>query len=504
MRAFKKGSKKMSQNGYTLRKYQAEGVKWMIEQEFNSGNHGGILADDPGLGKTIQTAALMAGVPKKTLIIVPTAVLSQWYDIMKKIFGENTIYFHYGVEKKKTSGEIMDIDFNICITSHGCAVSRKKQTFTTSLHIPNFWERIIIDEGHVIRNKKTKMYQTAINYSLISDSKWILSGTPIQNRSSDIVNILTFIGLNRSFIKSSLEKCIEQYLLRRTKRVLMDGVFKEIEFTTHIIPFKTRDEQKIYSNIELTSLEELANMKYNGSGLGYEMLLLETLIRLRQATCHPQIAIDSMNNKYEDIDIEDFNNISTKIDTVVTDISSMEGLSLVFCHFIEEMNIIQQQLEIQGVSSELYNGSMSRRHRDTILKAYKNGTTSSKVLIVQIMAGGVGLNLQEFSNVFIVSPDWNPTNEIQAISRAHRFGQTNTVTVHKYILKYNKDFISPNDEDIDDDSNTIDERILKLQIKKREIMVNLLKDKTLEFNEKIHITDSLEKNRESIVSQYIL
>ena len=116
MRAFKKGSKKMSQNGYTLRKYQAEGVKWMIEQEFNSGNHGGILADDPGLGKTIQTAALMAGVPKKTLIIVPTAVLSQWYDIMKKIFGENTIYFHYGVEKKKTSGEIMDIDFNICIT----------------------------------------------------------------------------------------------------------------------------------------------------------------------------------------------------------------------------------------------------------------------------------------------------------------------------------------------------------------------------------------------------
>ena len=502
---FVAASKIMDSKGFTLREYQATGVKWMIGQEFKRENPGGILADDPGLGKTIQTVALMVAIPKKTLIIVPTAVLTQWNNIMTQIFGEETIYVHYGTEKKNTSREIAELDFTICITSHGCAVSRKKKCYTTPLHISDFWGRIIIDEGHVIRNKKTKMYQTVINYSCDNCAKWILSGTPIQNRRGDIINILSFIGIPRSAIKANLEKYIHKYLLRRTKKVLLDGIFKEIDFNTHIIPFKTRKEQNIYNKIEMASLEELADIKYSGgSSLNYEMMLLEVMIRLRQASCHPQIAIDSMNSKYEDVDIDDFRDTSTKMNAIVNDISITEGLSLVFCHFIGEMNIIQEQLKIQNIASELYHGSMSRSQRDYTLTRFKNGTTSSKVLIIQIMAGGVGLNLQEFSNVFISSPDWNPTNEIQAISRAHRYGQTKTVTVHKYILTYNSDFISPDNEDIDMDSNTIDERILKLQIMKRNIMVNLLKDDTLKFNEKFKLNKSLEKDYESIVSQYYL
>jgi len=237
---FGAASKIMDSKGFTLREYQATGVKWMIGQEFKRENPGGILADDPGLGKTIQTVALMVAIPKKTLIIVPTAVLTQWNNIMTQIFGEETIYVHYGTEKKTTSREIAELDFTICITSHGCAVSRKKKCYTTPLHISDFWGRIIIDEGHVIRNKKTKMYQTVINYSCDNCAKWILSGTPIQNRRGDIINILSFIGIPRSAIKANLEKYIHKYLLRRTKKVLLDGIFKEIDFNTHIIPFKTR------------------------------------------------------------------------------------------------------------------------------------------------------------------------------------------------------------------------------------------------------------------------
>ena len=503
-KAFKNASKTMDKYGYTLRQYQEAGVKWMIAQELKAGYKGGILADDPGLGKTIQTAALMAGLPKKTLIIVPTAVLTQWREIMGEIFGHDEIYFHYGNEKKTTSREICALNFNICITSHGCAVSRKKKTYKTILHIPDFWKRIIIDEGHVIRNKKTKMHQTVLNYSMVDGAKWILSGTPIQNRRTDIINLLAFIGIPISNIKANLELYIADYLLRRTKKVLMDGIFQELNFNTHIIPFKTSEEQNTYNKIETASLEELADLKYSGtSGLNYEMMVIEVLIRLRQASCHPQIAIDSMNSKYEEIEIDDFDDNSTKIDAVIHDISVAEGLSLVFCHFIGEMNTIKDQLNIIGITSELYNGSMSRQSRDATLNSFKRGTTSTKVLIVQIMAGGVGLNLQEFSNVFIVSPDWNPTNEIQAISRAHRYGQTKTVTVHKYILTYNKAFILP-DGDIDMDSTTIDERILRLQIKKRELMVDLLKDDTLKFNEKFKWCGYLEKNHESIVSDYCI
>ena len=494
----------MGKYGYTLRKYQVRGVKWMINRELNQEYCGGILADDPGLGKTIQTAALMIGIPKKTLIIVPTAVLSQWRDIMEQIFGAGEIYFHHGTEKKKTMEEIIDSDFNICITSHGSAVSRKKQHYETMLHIPNFWGRVIIDEGHVIRNKKTKMHITALNYSAIANSKWILSGTPVQNRKSDIVNILSFIGIPVPKIKSDIEVCISKYLLRRTKKVLMDGIFTEVDFNTHILPFKTREEQNMYSEIETVSLEELADLKYSGSSsFKYEMRQLEILIRLRQASSHPQIAIDSMNRKYEGVDFAGFNQISTKIDALTQDITRASGLSLVFCHFIDEMTMIRDQLQLMGIHSELYNGSMSRRSRDAILSGFKKQTIASKVLIVQIMAGGVGLNLQEFSNVFIVAPDWNPTNEIQAISRAHRYGQTKKVIIHKYIIKYNTEFISRTDE-IDMDSDTIDERILKLQVAKRELMVNLLKDDTLKFNEKCKWINSLEKDYESMVSGYPL
>ena len=492
----------MSIKGFTLRDYQVDGVNWMISREVNQSHAGGILADDPGLGKTIQTAALMVGIPKKTLIIVPTAVLSQWYDIMSNIFGEDVIYLHYGQEKRKTSHEILSTNFDICITSHGCAVSRKKQTYETILHIPNFWERIVIDEGHVIRNKNTKMHKTAMNYSRIGGAKWILSGTPVQNRTADIVNIIQYIGVPLSRIKTNLDSCIEKYLLRRTKKVLMDEVFREVDFKTHVIPFKTREEQMVYNQIETFSLNELVDLKYSGtSGLKYEMFRLEVIIRLRQASCHPQIAIDSMNSKYEAAGVADFTSISTKITALVQDVVAADGLSLIFCHFMGEMLRIQERLRLNGFTSKLYNGSMSRAKRDAILEGFKTGAHTSKVLIVQIMAGGVGLNLQEFSNVFIASPDWNPTNEIQAISRAHRYGQTKIVTVHKYILTYNMEFIDTFDE-IDEDADTIDERILKKQISKRELMVRLLKDDTLKFNENIELSKCVELGLDSIVSPY--
>ena len=159
-RKLRKGRLIMEQHGYTLRDYQVDGVKWMVSQELKKEFNGGILADDPGLGKTIQTAALMAAIPKKTLIIVPTAVLTQWYNIMGQIFGFEQVYMHYGSDRMRSKQDIISLDFSICITSHMSSVSRKKKCFKTILHIPSFWERIIIDEGHVIRNNKTKMYKT--------------------------------------------------------------------------------------------------------------------------------------------------------------------------------------------------------------------------------------------------------------------------------------------------------------------------------------------------------
>ena len=171
------------------------------------------------------------------------------------------------------------------------------------------------------------MYRTVINYTPIANAKWILSGTPIQNRKSDIVNILSFIGIPVPKIKRDIELYISKYLLRRTKKVLMDGTFDEVDFNTHIIPFKTREEQHIYSQIETVSLEELADLKYSGvSPLNYEMMLLEIMIRLRQASSHPQIAIDSMIRKYDEVNFPEFKTLSTKIEAIIHDLQDATGL----------------------------------------------------------------------------------------------------------------------------------------------------------------------------------
>ena len=159
------------------------------------------------------------------------------------------------------------------------------------------------------------------------------------------------------------------------------------------------------------------------------------------------------------------------------------------------MRLIKKELKIKGIFSKIYDGSLTQKQRNYVLDSFNNDPVQKyklmsscnkyvikenkyRVLIIQIKAGGVGLNLQKFSDVFITSPDWNPSNEIQAICRAHRIGQNNRVKVHKYTLRYNPSYIV-NSRNM----NTIDERILNKQVTKRNTMVSILEDETLLFNE---------------------
>ena len=493
----KTGLMVMKSKGYELRGYQKRGVFWMIKRELASQYKGGILADDPGLGKTIQTMALIASQPRKTLIIVPLAVLEQWRVICTKVFGRKNLYVHYGYDKFATKMEIMELEFGICITTH-------RSSFSPVLQITDFWERIIIDEGHVIRNNKTGMHKIAVEcYSKISPVNWLLTGTPVQNRFEDIVNLLKFVGINSKDVRTDPEFYISSYLLRRTKKVLMDDTFEDYEFNTRLVPFSTKKEQDLYSNIETAALEELADLKYSGiSEAGYNMDILEIIIRIRQASSHPQIALESLRNKYGLEFNEEFNEVSTKMGRIVSDIQTAEGMSLVFCHFNSEMEILGKLLHKKDIHFERYKGSMSQREREMTLQKFSDECVySPKVLLIQIMAGGVGLNLQNFENVFILSPDWNPTNEIQAISRAHRFGQKKKVKVNKYLVVYNSEFMEIGGN-IDEKSTTIDQRILERQKIKRKLMAKLLKDDTLSFNEKIIGETRLNTIRESIVSEF--
>ena len=497
----------MNSTNYPLKSYQVKGVKWMMDKEQNSVYKGGILGDDPGLGKTIQTIGLMVGRPfNKNLIIVPKAVISQWYNILVEIFGQSSVYLHSGINKARTSYELLTKNFSICLTTPGLLVkprAKTKEDMKTILHKYIKWDRIVIDEGHILRNIKTKIHKSAV--LLPSKHKWILSGTPIQNSKKDAIALLHFVGLPIDITKVALQDYIQIYMLRRTKELLFGhNGFSDYTIVNHIVPFKSKKEAEFYSNLEESAIRFLRTVKNKLETKELNMVKLELLLRLRQTSSHPAIAIDGLkrklvknpNNMFE-LQFGKFseNKWSSKMLQICKDITNSDGYCLVFAQYHKEMELLKKLLfKATGIKSELYHGGLNIKEREKIVdifndptfhREYKDGKhqdNKPRVLIVQIKAGGIGLNLQQFNNVFILSSDWNPSNEIQAISRAHRMGQKRKVNVHKYTLVYKTKHTIEENNTVEENT-TIDERILQIQQQKRNTMVELLHDKTLEFKE---------------------
>ena len=513
--AFVKARKLLESKGTILKDYQVKGVKWMLDREMNSDYRGGLLCDDPGLGKTIQTVGLMAGNPvAKTLIILPTSLVDQWEKEINKYFPDKQIYKHYGNRKAINLLELFANPYDICISTYGNIFTKEKSGDKQTVLHKVKWDRIILDEAHIIKDKATTTH--IMCKSIDAKHHWGLSGTPVQNNVSDIKNLFSFIGIHNELLDQCLEEVIDNYVLRRNKTVLTNGispvleeeiseeeefvgekaVLKDYIIQQHFVPFDNEEEQLLYRRIYNHALHEYyeaVDNAANGQGdKTIQLVVLELLIRLRQLSVHPSIALEHLNKKHE-LDIK-FERISTKINKVLTLVKEANGQCLVFCQFRKEMELLKKYLATEDIDSDIYDGSLSLDQRKALLE--KHTPKSSivrvdgkvkivkkvvpKVLIVQIKAGGVGLNLQQFRNVIICSPDWNPCNEIQAIARAHRLGQKQEVKVHKVCLVANKDYVKKTSDII----STIDERIHTIQKEKRTLMSNLLKDQTLLGNEK--------------------
>lgn len=481
---------------FKLNLHQEKGVIWIREREMDEEIKGGILADDPGLGKTYQILiSILLRSLRKNLIIVPTSILKQWINAIKFILPKKKILIYH----RNYQLQFKNHDFDICLTTYGMISSIKCTNYNELSRFE--WDRIILDEGHLIRNKNTKLFKNCIGLSKISKIKWILTGTPIQNKETDIISLITFLGIN--CYRKDLFNNIEKYILRRTKQILLQqNLLNDFSIENHCVYFETKEEQEIYLKIESELIDDLMIIEGN-EDIEFSQCLLEVYLRLRQCCIHPNIALKGILNKFNNdyllkLDFSELR-LSSKISALIKDISKTNEYSLVFCHFKSEMEIISNFLKKKGIQSEIFDGSLNIKERNKILSKFDGekikkiktriGTNKfiikdnkPRVLIIQIKAGGVGLNLQQFSEVYIVSPDWNPSNEIQAISRSHRIGQQKKVKVHKYTLRINNNFIQNESDKI----KTIDERILSKQFDKRELMVSTLNDDSLKFNESFH------------------
>lgn len=441
--------------------YQKDGVRWMVKREFDDRFPGGFLCDEMGLGKTIEMIATMSLNRKaKTLIVVPNSIVSQWIDEVKT-HSSLTVDIFDG--KART---------DVCITTYSQFLPSCRNFAYFYRH---HWDRIILDEGHEVRNRKSKRYKNICRLS--SDIRWILSGTPVYNKMADYRTLLGFI------IKDSpIEPKKEEIILRRTKEdVNMNGMpechFENIELDMY------PEEDEIYTEaFNLYQGQIRDALKHQAVVQVKNMIILEALLRMRQLCIHPAIFTKGVAKK----DNEDYvyNGKCKKFDTIVEDISSVQDeKSLLFCQFHDEMNMFQEELE-KNMKVFRLDGSVPQNERKNVISRFKKYKTRC-VFIIQIKAGGQGINLQDATRVFITSPAWNPATELQAIARAHRTGQTKEVWVKKYLYVRESPSVEEAIVNLQGHKSTVCAEVLNDRRILAQIPVNLKKAKTIQTIRKI-------------------
>ena len=422
-------------NGRLFSPYQREGVLWMLTMENQtSGPKGGFLCDEMGLGKTVQLVSTMLGNPKpRTLIIVPKSIITQWVEEINRFAPSITINVFDGPGRK------IDTVSDVTIAPYTILSVETK----TPLHMTT-WDRVILDEAHEIRNKKSKLFKSVCR--LQTQIKWIVTGTPVFNSMEDFVSLCTFLGLSKVVVQGMTNKIKDIYILRRTKDDLAQinerlrlppCYFENVELEMY------PDEKQLYEIVFLDAQETIRDAFRHAQSMNAKnMVILECLLRARQCMIWPQMYLDGIARQSK-TQPEQWVGRSKKMETLFEMIGGHpEEKTLIFCQFRGEMNHIQKNL-----TRPVYriDGSVPKDERVRQIAEFKKAAPGA-IFIIQIKSGGQGLNLQEATRVYITAPSWNPATELQAIGRSHRTGQTQPVYIKKLVYEECARFVSVEQE----------------------------------------------------------
>ena len=440
--------------GAVYAKHQEEGIQWMLKQEQEGflvsskiygeySVHGGILGDEMGLGKTIQSLAVIVnGWGVNTLIITPLAVRKQWVDAALKCKLNVYTAEKNGWQKIR---KIAGVQKSVYIGHYEKVVS------ATSLFKQIAFDRIILDEAHRIRNSKTSTGKSVLNLS--ASYKWALTATPIVNKLDDAVTYLKFIGFKiaSSGWDDRYESWIPHVYLARTMEEgeapagltlpptpIIENLYLDIE----------GDEAKLYDSI-LNNIESQWRSAQALKGIAYELQRFAILLRLRQISVSPQIYINARKKEFLGWTGPEFNVPSRKFDEISYLLKeSYENKEpnrwIIFCQFHEEINLLSEFLgALPFVGSVLqYHGGMSSSERDRAIEESKIRSDQAKqdVFLIQLQAGGTGLNLQNYNRIIFISPWWTSALLEQARGRAVRIGQKDVVKIYwlKLIAEENR------------------------------------------------------------------
>ncbi|HFE64161.1 MAG TPA: hypothetical protein ENK14_07080 [Caldithrix sp.] len=441
-----------------LRDYQKAGLDWL--SFLNTFHFGGILADDMGLGKTIQVIALLQYLKERgtlnrpSLVIVPLTVIFNWESEISR-FAPSLKVLRYQGQRADRERKAAQFDrYHIVLMSYGILL-QDQDVFRS-----HEWEYVVLDESQKIKNPSTKTYQAAV--SLTARHRLCLTGTPVENTVLDLWAQFNFLnpgmlgtltefenrfmktGNNGELRRQFLRRIIYPFMLRRKK----EDVLKDLPVRTDIVQLveMTEKQRSIYTRwLEFYRSQVFDQVEREGISKS-QIKILEALTILRQVACHPGILEKS-------VDLTDSGKILL-LEDMLEEVLQEGHKVLVFSQFVRFLQLVKDLLEVRGWQFEYMDGST--RRREVHIRNFQENP-AVKIFLISLKTGGLGLNLTAADYVIHLDPWWNPAVEQQASDRAHRIGQQNPVFVYKYILK-----------------NSVEEKILQLQQKKKELSDTLI------------------------------
>lgn len=444
----------------TMREYQKYGYRWLRTLE--AYKFGGILADDMGLGKTLQIISVLSAAKKESggknppsLIVSPTSLIYNWYEEFQKFAPDMKILTVSGIasERKKLIAQVEDYD--AVVTSYDL-LKRDIAEYDDK----NFLYQII-DEAQYIKNHSTAASKSV---KLIhSKYRFALTGTPIENRLSELWSIFDYLMPNflygyETFRKDietpivkrndedasrRLRRIVSPFILRRLKTDVLKDLPDKLEKTQYS---KFEPEQRKIYDGQVLKIQQMLDNENEADFQKNKLQLLAELTKIRQICCDPSLIY------------ENYSEVSAKrascLELVKNAIDGKHRV-LIFSQFTSMLDIISKDLRNESIPFYTIVGSTPKEKRIELVNEFNEGDVP--VFLISLKAGGTGLNLTGADVVIHFDPWWNSAAQNQATDRAHRIGQTKTVTVYKLIIK-----------------NTIEEKIQQMQEKKKSLAESIL------------------------------
>ena len=434
-----------------MRQYQKNGYKWLRTLE--AWKFGGILADDMGLGKTLQViavllAAKLEGKKGTSLVVAPAALVFNWGEELARFAPALTVSLiaESQADRQKKLQEYQN--FDVLVTSYDLL----KRDIDQYEEKEFLYE--IIDEAQYIKNHTTAAAKSV--KVIQSQTRYALTGTPIENRLSEFWSIFDYLmpgflyGYETPIVKNEdeaamtrLQKMVSPFILRRLKEDVLKDLPEKLEEIRYV---KFEDAQQKLYDAQVVHMKEKIAQQNEGEFNKNKLWILAELTKLRQICCSPSLCFENYRGE------------AAKLEGCMQLIqSAMDGghRMLLFSQFTSMLAILQDKLEKEGIPYYIITGETSKQKRQELVKQFNSDTTP--VFLISLKAGGVGLNLTGADVVIHYDPWWNQAVQNQATDRAHRIGQTKKVTVYKLIAR-----------------NTIEEKIQKLQDAKQNLAEQII------------------------------